>query len=178
MVRLSCLFAYYSHSMVPGGLEVMSKTTRLILSTSLVMRLDIFPNRSWGSLAQSAVMASLLVTARMAMQLAKVLLSPITPTLLIGKRTAKDCQSFLYRPAVRISSKRIESAFRRIVSLSSVISPMILMASPGPGNGCLHIKSSLIPRDNPSLRTSSLKRSCKGSGSFFREVRPHYDGIL
>lgn len=36
----------YSHSMVPGGLEVTSRTTRLTPSTSLVMRLEIFESRS------------------------------------------------------------------------------------------------------------------------------------
>ena len=36
----------YSHSMVPGGLLVMSSTTRLIPRTSFVMRVEIFSNRS------------------------------------------------------------------------------------------------------------------------------------
>ena len=31
----------YSHSMVPGGLDVMSRTTRLTSATSLVMRVEI-----------------------------------------------------------------------------------------------------------------------------------------
>ena len=36
----------HSHSMVPGGLEVMSKTTRLTSGTSLTMRLDRRASRS------------------------------------------------------------------------------------------------------------------------------------
>jgi len=54
----------YSHSMVPGGLLVMSSVTRLTSRTSLVMRVEIFSNRSYGKRPQSAVMASSLVTGR------------------------------------------------------------------------------------------------------------------
>ena len=56
----------YSHSMVDGGFELMSYTTRLTPFTSLMIRLDIFPNTSFGILAQSAVIPSRLVTARIA----------------------------------------------------------------------------------------------------------------
>ncbi len=63
--RGGCLSAGgYSHSMVPGGLLVMSTVTRLISSTSLVMRVEIFSSTSYGRRAQSAVMASSLVTGR------------------------------------------------------------------------------------------------------------------
>lgn len=55
---------YYSHSMVEGGLDVMSYTTRLTRSTSLVMRFEIFSNTSKGILAQSAFIPSIEVTAR------------------------------------------------------------------------------------------------------------------
>lgn len=58
-----CPFCY-SHSMVPGGLLVMSTTTRFTSGHSLVIRFEIFSNSSVGSLAQSAVMASSLVTGR------------------------------------------------------------------------------------------------------------------
>ncbi len=54
----------YSHSMVPGGLDVRSRATRLTPSTSLMMRLEIRSRRSYGSRAQSAVIASSEVTAR------------------------------------------------------------------------------------------------------------------
>ena len=56
----------YSHSIVLGGLELMSYTTRLTPVTSLMMRLDTRARNSCGRRAQSAVMASRLVTARMA----------------------------------------------------------------------------------------------------------------
>ena len=36
----------YSHSMVPGGFDVTSSTTRLTSLTSLVMRVEIFSSTS------------------------------------------------------------------------------------------------------------------------------------
>ncbi|SDT06478.1 hypothetical protein SAMN05444162_2988 [Paenibacillaceae bacterium GAS479] len=59
------LLSAYSHSIVAGGLEVMSYTMRLTLSTSLTMRTLIFSSTSQGIRAQSAVMPSMDVTARM-----------------------------------------------------------------------------------------------------------------
>ena len=56
----------YSHSMVPGGLLVMSSTTRLTSRISLIIREEIRSSRSYGSRAQSAVIASSEVTARTA----------------------------------------------------------------------------------------------------------------
>ena len=56
----------YSHSIVPGGLLVMSSTTRLTSRISLIIREAMRSSRSYGSRAQSAVMASSDVTARMA----------------------------------------------------------------------------------------------------------------
>ena len=61
-VRLKRVF--YSHSMVAGGLLVTSRTTRLISGTSLVTRVEIRASTSSGSRAQSAVIASSLVTGR------------------------------------------------------------------------------------------------------------------
>src|SRR6185437_10815836 len=49
---------FYSHSIVPGGLEVMSYTTRLMPRTSFTIRLEIRFNTSYGSGVQSAVMPS------------------------------------------------------------------------------------------------------------------------
>jgi len=57
---------HYSHSIVPGGFEVMSYTTRLIPRTSLTILLEIVRNTSYGRGAQSAVMPSSDSTARMA----------------------------------------------------------------------------------------------------------------
>ena len=56
--------ATHSHSMVPGGFDVTSSTTRLTSRTSFVMRLLIFESTSYGSRVQSAVMASSLETGR------------------------------------------------------------------------------------------------------------------
>ncbi len=61
------LLSRYSHSIVAGGLDVMSYTTRLTPGTSLTMRLAVRAKRSSGSRAQSAVMKSSVVTARRAM---------------------------------------------------------------------------------------------------------------
>ena len=44
----------YSHSIVPGGFDVMSYTTRLIPRTSLTIRLEIARSTSYGNAAQSA----------------------------------------------------------------------------------------------------------------------------
>ena len=57
-------FRFYSHSMVAGGLLVTSRTTRLTWTTSLVTRVEIRASSSSGSRAQSAVIASSLVTGR------------------------------------------------------------------------------------------------------------------
>ncbi len=48
----------HSHSMVPGGLLVMSSTTRFTSRTSLVMRVEILASTSYGTRVQSAVIAS------------------------------------------------------------------------------------------------------------------------
>jgi hypothetical protein len=57
----------HSHSMVPGGLLVMSNATRLTPATSLMMRLLVRSSRSYGKRAQSAVIASSEVTALITM---------------------------------------------------------------------------------------------------------------
>ena len=54
------------------------------------------------------------------------------------------------------------SASFNISNLSSVISPIILIAKPGPGNGCLNTKFSGIPSSNPVFLTSSLNKFLKG----------------
>jgi hypothetical protein len=56
----------YSHSIVAGGFDEMSYTTRLTPGTSLTIRDEIFARTSYGSFAQSAVMPSSEVTARTA----------------------------------------------------------------------------------------------------------------
>src|SRR5215217_6883183 len=64
--RLDALAEAHSHSIVPGGLLVMSSTTRLTSRISLIMREAICSSRSYGRRAQSAVIASSEVTARIA----------------------------------------------------------------------------------------------------------------
>src|SRR5581483_5707530 len=58
-------------------------------------------------------------------------MSPITPTLRSGVRTAKDCHSSRYKPAARISSSTTASASRRVASRSRVIVPITRTARPG-----------------------------------------------
>lgn len=57
----------YSHSIVAGGLELMSYTTLLIPFTSLTILLETRSSTRAGISAQSAVIPSLLVTALRAM---------------------------------------------------------------------------------------------------------------
>lgn len=54
----------HSHSIVLGGFELMSYTTRFTPFTSLMIRLEILASTSCGKRNQSAVMPSILVTAR------------------------------------------------------------------------------------------------------------------
>ena len=63
---LSALGRTYSHSMVAGGFELTSYTTRFTPSTSLMIRVDIRASTSCGNGNQSAVIPSVLVTARRA----------------------------------------------------------------------------------------------------------------
>ncbi len=57
---------FYSNSMVPGGLEVISYSTRFTWGTSFTIRFATLSSTSKGMRAQSAVMPSMDVTARMA----------------------------------------------------------------------------------------------------------------
>ncbi len=56
----------YSHSIVAGGFDVTSSTTRFTAGISLMIRDETSSIRSYGSRAQSAVIASSDVTARIA----------------------------------------------------------------------------------------------------------------
>ena len=71
----------------------MSYATRLTPETSLTMREEMRVSSSYGSFAQSAVIASLDSTARRITGRAYVRSSPITPTDLMSGSTAKYCQT-------------------------------------------------------------------------------------
>ncbi len=58
--------ASHSHSMVAGGFDVMSYTTRLMPGTSLTMRVEMAARTSQEMRAKSAVMPSCECTARTA----------------------------------------------------------------------------------------------------------------
>src|SRR5204862_8112287 len=68
----------YSHSIVEGGFDEMSSATRFTPGISLMIRLEIVSSRLYGSRAQSAVIASSLVTARITIGYAYVRSSPWT----------------------------------------------------------------------------------------------------
>ncbi len=64
LVLWAFLFVFnYSHSIVAGGLLVISYTTLLICPTSFTILLDISPSIDHGRCANSAVMKSVVVTA-------------------------------------------------------------------------------------------------------------------
>ena len=64
--RIQKTLNIYSHSMLAGGLVVTSSTTRFTCGTSLTILAEIVRTTSYGMRAQSAVMKSSVVTARMA----------------------------------------------------------------------------------------------------------------
>src|SRR6267143_643342 len=134
--------------------------------TSFMMRLEIFPSRSCGSAAQSAVMKSLVCTARRATTYSYVRPSPITPTDFTGRNTANACATFSYQPEARSSSMKMASARRNRSAYSRFTSPRMRTPRPGPGKGCRNTISRGSPDARPSSRTSSLKSSRRGSRSF------------
>ena len=61
------VFVIYSHSIVAGGFPVQSYSTRFTCWTSFTIRLETLPITSQGSSAASAVIKSMVFTARSAM---------------------------------------------------------------------------------------------------------------
>ena len=57
----------------------------------------------------------------------------------------------------------ISSISLRVSNLSLVILPIHLIPRPGPGKGCLEMKSLFNPNSAPIFLTSSLKSSLNGS---------------
>ncbi len=62
--RCDLVGRHYSHSIVPGGFDVTSYATRFTPGTSLTIREAMRSRTPYGRRAQSAVIASSLVTAR------------------------------------------------------------------------------------------------------------------
>src|ERR1700677_1795711 len=79
---------FHSHSIVAGGLLLISYTTLFIPFTLLMISLEISARNVYGKCAQSAVIPSTDVTARNATVNSYVRSSPITPTLFTGNRIA------------------------------------------------------------------------------------------
>src|SRR5690606_1735913 len=84
---------YYSHSIVAGGLELMSYTTLFTPFTLLMISFEIFIRNSYGRCTQSAVIPSVDSTALRATTFSYVRSSPITPTLFTGSKIAPACQT-------------------------------------------------------------------------------------
>ena len=60
---------------------------------------------------------------------------------------------------------------------SLVIIPGILIAKPGPGNGCLEIISLFKLSSKPKLLTSSLNKNLRGSTNLASTARPGFAHI-
>ena len=75
--------------MVDGGFPEISYTTLETREISFMMRLETWSKKSYGSLAQRAVIKSTVSTARSAITKSYLLSSPVTPTDLTGRNTAK-----------------------------------------------------------------------------------------
>src|SRR3954452_21287967 len=103
----------HSHSIVAGGLLLISYTTRFTPDTRLMIRVEIRASSSYGRCDQSAVMKSSVCTARIATAFSYVLPSPMTPTDCTGRSTAKACDVFLYQPDPFSSSSTIAAAWRK-----------------------------------------------------------------
>lgn len=148
----------HSHSIVAGGLEEMSYTTRLTARTSLQILVDTWRKKAGSKGYQSAVMPSPDVTARKATTCECVRWSPWTPTERMGKNTAKACQILSYKPAARISLMKTSSTARRVARASpAVTSPMTRTARPGPGKGwrAMKVSGTFRAGRRPRARTSS-----------------------
>ena len=127
----------HSHSIVPGGFDVTSYATRFTPGTSATIRCAIRSRTSYGRRAQSAVIASSLVTRpdhdRVLVR-APVAHHADAPN--VRQQDANACQVSRSRPARRISS-RDDRGRRRAASRAARRSPHRGSAPrvPGPGNG-------------------------------------------
>ena len=83
----------------------------------------------------------------------------------MGRKTPNICHVLWYIFLFLATSIMTQSASFKISRRGFVISPMTLTARPGPGKGWRPVISFARPSSEPTLRTSSLKRSLKGSTS-------------
>ncbi len=121
--------------MVAGGFELMSYTTLLTPFTLFIISFDTFCKNLYGKSTQSAVIPSVLSTARNATTFSYVRSSPMTPTEFTGNKIAPACHTLSYKFQARNPSIKTASTSCNIFSFSAVISTNILIAKPGPGNG-------------------------------------------
>ena len=109
----------YSHSMVAGGLDVISKTTRFTPFTSLTPGSIPFQGlrKGFGPLSGHKVPGGNGTESHCIIVGPSIL---FTPTLLIPVKTAKYWFMDLFKPAFSNSSLKIWSASRRISSFSKL----------------------------------------------------------
>src|SRR5260370_40424126 len=144
----------YSHSIVAGGLVVISYTTREIFGTSFTIREDIFCKRSYGSFAQVAVIISVDSTTRRATTSPKNFPSPLVAVEYAPVITGNEIKTLSSQPLRLNSSSTMLSACSSCARRAAVTSLLIRTAYPGPGNGCFIISSSDNPIVIPKERTS------------------------
>ena len=137
IICFCCVNLDYSHSMVPVGLGVRSNSTRFTPATSLVIRAVICCSRPKGTFSTVAVIASMVLTARMMTHHSSARLLSFTPTLFRSGMAVKYCHTLPYRPFFANSSLKMASDSRTASSLSLVIAPKQRTPRPGPGKGCL-----------------------------------------
>ena len=168
-------FSIYSHSIVPIGLGVRSITTRLIPSTSWVMRSVMWCRSAVGDLLDGGghgvggvhraddcrpALIALAVAHAHALEVGHG--DEVLPYL-AGKTVLVK---LLSEDGVRFSQRRSGGL--------GVIAPRQRTPSPGPGNGWRYTMLCGRPRASPTTRTSSLKSSFTGSTSsiFMSSGRP------
>ena len=124
-----------------------------------------FSSTSQSTFSMEAVMASMVLMARMMTMYSKTRALFFMPTDLKSGTTVKYCHTFLSSPALANSSLRMASDSRTASSLSRVMAPRHLTPSPGPGKGWRYTISCGRPSSMPQARTSSLKSCFNGSTS-------------
>ena len=134
---LKCLARYHSYSIVALGLGVKSYKTRFTPLTSEVILETRCCISSNGIFSTSAVMASVVLTARMITHQSNDLSPFLIPVDLKSGTTVKYCHTLPSRPFFANYSLRIASDSRTASSLSLVMAPGQRTQSPGPGKGCL-----------------------------------------
>ena len=162
--RLASSRHAHSHSIVAGGLLLMSYTTRFTPFTWLMIGVETRASRSSG---RSRPVGGHEVVGLHAPQGDRVLVGAAVAHHAdrLHRQQHRERLGRLAIPARSCAARRGRSrrpcgAWR---ASPRVTSPRQRTARPGPGNGCRQTTSSGSPSSRPSRRTSSLNRSRSGS---------------